>query len=173
MITLVIATCLIILFGAVAFRGAPYVPTHRRTIVEALDMLEAHGGLEKGDLVVDLGSGDGSVLMHAARRGYRAVGYDLNVLLNFIAWLRCWRNHLHVKIHLHDFWIANWPSDTKAVFVFLAGPYMNKLKRKIDTEMAKRSEPLLVVSNGFAIPGVLPKRISRGLYLYEIKPPKV
>jgi hypothetical protein len=169
MIMLLIATCLIILFGAVVFRGAPYVPTHRTTIIAAYDMLESHG-LEKGDLIVDLGSGDGSVLMHAARRGYRAVGYDLNILLNFIAWLRCWRSHLHVKIHLHDYWLATWPPDTKAVFVFLAGPYMNKLKRKIDAEMAKRSEPLYVVSNGFAIPGVLPKMVRKGLYLYEIQP---
>jgi SAM-dependent methyltransferase len=167
MMSLAIATCLVILFGAVAFRGAPYVPTHRVTIVAALDMLP----LKKGDLVLDLGSGDGSVLMHAARRGYRAVGYDLNPLLNFIAWLRCWRNHLHVRIHLHDFWLATWPPDTKAVFVFLAGPYMPKLKRKLDTEMAKRSEPLYIVSNGFAIPGVLPKKVSHGLYLYELKPP--
>lgn len=170
MITFLIATALLILFGAVVFRGAPYVPTHKLTIVAALDMLKPY--LKKGDIIVDLGSGDGSVLLHAARRGYNAVGYDLNPLLNFIAWLRCLRKHVHVTVHLHDFWIATWPRDTKAVFVFLAGPYMNKLRRKLDTEMAKRHEPLFVVSNGFAIPGVLPKKISAGLYLYELKPGK-
>lgn len=166
MITFVIATCLIILFGAVVFRGAPYVPTHKRTITAAMDLLP----LDQGDLVLDLGSGDGAVLVAAAKRGYRAVGYDLNPILNFVAWLRCWRNHVHVQIHLHDFWFATWPPDTKAVFVFLAGPYMNKLKRKLDAVMATRSEPLYVVSNGFAIPGILPKKISQGLYLYELKP---
>ncbi|HVI69312.1 MAG TPA: hypothetical protein VM581_02540 [Magnetospirillaceae bacterium] len=166
MITFVIATCLIILFGAVVFRGAPYVPTHKRTITVALDLLP----LTRGDLVIDLGSGDGAVLVAAAKRGYRAVGYDLNPVLNFIAWLRCWRNHVHVRIHLHDFWLATWPPDTKAVFVFLAGPYMKKLKRKLDTVMATRNEPLYVVSNGFAVPGILPKKITKGLYLYELKP---
>lgn len=164
--TFVIATCLIILFGAVAFRGAPYVPTHGKTIKVAFDMLP----LEKGDLVLDLGSGDGSVLMHAARRGYRAVGYELNPILSFIAWLRCWRDHLHIRIHTADFWISTWPPDTKAVFIFLAGPYMNKFKRKLDAEMQKRDEPLYVISNGFTIPGALPKRVSSGLYLYEFKP---
>jgi hypothetical protein len=170
MITLLIATCLIILFGAVAFRGAPYVPTHKVTIIAALELLQPY--LRKGDIILDLGSGDGSVLMHAVKNGYRAVGYELNPLLNFIAWLRCWRKHMHVTIHLHDYWLASWPTDTKAVFVFLAGPYMNKLKRKLDAEMTRRTEPLLVVSNGFAIPGVLPKKISNGLYLYELKPIK-
>jgi len=166
MITFLIATCLIILFGAVAFRGAPYVPTHKRTITAALDLLPLH----HGDLIIDLGSGDGAVLVAAAKRGYRAVGYDLNPILNFIAWLRCWRNHLHVKIHLHDFWLATWPPDTKAVFVFLAGPYMKKFARKLDAVMATRSEPLYVVSNGFAIPGILPKKINKGVYFYELKP---
>ena len=168
MMTFLIATCLIILFGAVAFRGAPYVPTHKVTIVAALDLLDEQ--LKKGDTIVDLGSGDGSVLKHAAKRGYKAVGYELNPLLNFIAWART--RNARATIHLHDFWIATWPADTKAVFVFLAGPYMNKLKRKLDTEMAKRTEPLYVVSNGFAVPGVLPKRVGQGLYLYELQPPK-
>lgn len=166
MIPWIIAVCLIILFGAVVFRGAPYVPTHQATIRAALDMLP----LNKGDLIIDLGSGDGSVLLAAARRGYRAAGYELNPILAFVAWLRCWRNRLHVRVHLHDFWLAHWPPDTKAVFVFLAGPYMKKLKRKLDAEMSRRSEPLYVVSNGFAIPGVLPQKLSRGLYVYELKP---
>jgi SAM-dependent methyltransferase len=164
MITFAIATCFIVLFGAVAFRGAPYVPTHRSTIRDALDLVKLH----KGDLVLDLGSGDGSVLLEAARKGYRAVGYELNPILNFVAWLRCWRQRPHVRIHLHDFWIASWPPDTKVVFVFLAGPYMAKLKRKLDAEMAKRSEPLYVISNGFSIPGVLPQKIHKGLYLYKL-----
>lgn len=166
MITFLIATCLIILFGAVVFRGAPYVPTHKRTVTAALDMLP----LDRGDLIIDLGSGDGAVLVAAAKRGYRAIGYDLNPILNFVAWLRSWRNRVHIRIHLHDFWLATWPPETKAVFVFLAGPYMNKLARKLDAVMATRSEPLYVLSNGFAIPGILPKKISQGLYLYELKP---
>jgi tRNA1(Val) A37 N6-methylase TrmN6 len=170
MITFALAACLIILFGAVAFRGAPYVPTHKVTIIAALEMLKPY--VKKGGTILDLGSGDGSVLLHAAKNGYKAVGYELNPILSFIAWLRCWRRHLHINIHLHDFWIATWPKDTKAVFVFLAGPYMKKLGRKLDAEMAKRTEPLYVVSNGFAIPGVLPKKISAGLYLYELKPGK-
>lgn len=169
MITFAIATCFVVLFGAVVFRGAPYVPTLRATIRDAFDLL-ALEKLQKGDLIIDLGSGDGSVLLEAARKGYRAVGYELNPLLNFVAWLRCWRQHLHVTIHLHDFWIASWPPDTKVVFVFLAGPYMAKLKRRLDAEMAKRGEPLYVVSHGFAIPGMLPQKIHRGLYLYKLAP---
>ena len=75
----------ILLFGLVAFRGAPYVPTHRRKIMAALDLMN----LKSNDMVVDLGSGDGNFLIAAARRGWRAVGYEINPVLCLISWLRC------------------------------------------------------------------------------------
>lgn len=166
MITYVIAGCLILLFGAVVFRGAPYVPTHHASIEDALDLLP----LEQGSLILDLGSGDGSVLLQAAKRGYRAVGYEINPLLAGIAWLRSWRHHAHVTVHVHDFWLANWPLEATGAFVFLARPYMRKLKTKLDREMARRTEPMYVVSYGFTIPGLIPKKVSKGMYLYELKP---
>jgi SAM-dependent methyltransferase len=162
----IIIGLVILLFGAVAFRGAPYVPTHRRTVKTALDLLE----LNHDDVVVDLGSGDGNVLRAAAKRGARAVGYEINPVLFFIAWLRCLPHRLRVRVLLRDFWLAEFPPDATVVFVFLAGPHMRHLSRKLEREMAKRNEPLRVVSYGFAIPGFLPKRIAHGLYLYELQP---
>jgi SAM-dependent methyltransferase len=166
MTTLVIIGCIIVLFGAVAFRGAPYVPTLRRSVSNGLDLLR----LEEDDLVVDLGSGDGNVLKAAAQRGYRALGYELNPVMCLVAKLRCLSYKKRVTVQWRDFWLAEWPHDAKAIFVFLAGPYMGHLARKLDHEMGKRSQPLQVVSNGFAIPGYLPKKISGGMYLYELQP---
>ena len=156
----------ILLFGLVAFRGAPYVPTHRRKIVATLDMLN----LKSNDMIVDLGSGDGNLLKAAARRGLRAVGYEINPVLCFISWLRCWRWHSLVSIKLRDFWLTDLPPDAKAVFIFLAGPYMRHLASKLENEMSKRKRPLLVVSYGYTIPGFAPKDFVDGLYLYELRP---
>src|SRR5688572_13654535 len=162
----IIIGCVILLFGAVVFRGAPYVPTHRRSVGHALDLLE----LKKDELLVDLGSGDGNVLRAAAARGHRAVGYEINPILCVIAKLRCLHYRGRVSVRLRDFWLAELPPDTKAIFVFLAGPHMRHMAAKIEKEMAKRHEPLKVLSYGFAIPGYLPKKISNGLYFYEFKP---
>lgn len=162
----IIIGCIILLFGAVVFRGAPYVPTHKRSVDNALDLLE----LEKDDLIIDLGSGDGNVLKAAASRGYRALGYELNPLLVMLAKLRTFGRRSRIQVQWRDFWLADWPQETKAVFVFLAGPFMNHLARKLKQEMARRKTPLLVISHGFSIPGYLPKRISNGLYLYELQP---
>lgn len=161
-----IAGCIILLFGAVVVRGAPYVPTHRKTIDNALDLMD----LEDGDIVLDLGSGDGAFLKAAAKRGHRAIGFEINPLLCLLAWLRCFAVRRHVTISFHDYWIGHFPPSTKAVYVFLAGPYMRRLHHKLQREMAKRTEPLIVVSHGFAIPGYLPKKVTQGLYLYELKP---
>ena len=166
MIYFIILGCIVLLFGAVVFRGAPYVPTLRRSVSDALDLLN----LKHDALVIDLGSGDGSVLKAAARRGYRALGYEINPVLYLIAKLRCLPQKSRVTVRLRDFWLADWPNDAQAVFVFLAGPHMKHLARKLKKEMTTRRDPLFVVSYGFAIPGHLPKKISRGMYLYELKP---
>lgn len=166
MTTLFVIGCIILLFGAVVFRGAPYVPTLRRSVGDALDLLR----LEKNDLIVDLGSGDGKVLKAAVARGYRAHGYELNPALMLFAKLRLMSRKGQATVQLRDFWLADWPLEAKGVFVFLAGPYMNHLARKLNHEMSRRTTPLKVVSNGFAIPGYLPKKISNGMYLYELQP---
>jgi SAM-dependent methyltransferase len=162
----IIIGCIIILFGAVAFRGAPYVPTLRREVRSAIDLLD----LQPDDLVIDLGSGDGKVLKAAAARGYRALGYELNPILLAISQFRTMHQRKRITIQWRDFWLADWPQDAKAVFVFLAGPFMGHLSQKLHQEMSRRSQPLIVVSHGFAIPGYLPKKISNGMYLYELQP---
>ncbi len=156
----------LITFGAIVFRGAPYVPTHKRTIQIALDFLP----LKKDDLIVDLGSGDGAVALFAAQRGYCAIGYELNPILNIVARLRCKMAGAKAKFYTRDFWLTPLPPDTKAVFVFLAGPYMKKLSRKLRKEMNGRKEPLYVISHGFYIPDLCPEKVSEGLYFYKIKP---
>jgi hypothetical protein len=55
-------------------RETPYVPTPQDVVERMLDM--AH--LKAGEYLVDLGSGDGRIVVTAAQRGARAYGVDLN-----------------------------------------------------------------------------------------------
>ena len=52
----------------------PYVPTPDDTVAAMLDL----GGLKAGDFVIDLGSGDGRILVAAAQRGATGFGVDIN-----------------------------------------------------------------------------------------------
>jgi hypothetical protein len=52
----------------------PYVPTDQETVNAMLDMAK----VGPDDFVIDLGSGDGRIVVSAARRGARGFGVDLN-----------------------------------------------------------------------------------------------
>ena len=149
---------LAICFGGVLLFGAPYVPTLKPQIDEALKL----AGLKPGQTLLELGCGDGRVVVAAAKQGLNVIGYELNPILAAIAWLRTRRYHRQVKIIWGDFWQKPWPS-ADAIFTFLLPKYMPKLNKKV---MQSSDRPVKLVSFAFQIPGKQPTRVSQGLYLY-------
>jgi hypothetical protein len=146
------------------FRGAPYVPTHNRQIGVALDLLD----LPAGSVVVDLGSGDGSFLIAAAKRGLVAHGYEINPILCLIAWLRCLKYRGLTHIYLRDFWLSTLPIDTEGIYVFLNGAFMDRLNKKLEGVAKDHKKPIHLVSYGFALPNKKPILLKEGLYLYKL-----
>jgi len=55
-------------------RETPYVPTPQDVVERMLDM----ANVKPGEYLIDLGSGDGRIVVTAAQRGARAYGVDLN-----------------------------------------------------------------------------------------------
>jgi hypothetical protein len=154
-----IAAALVICFGGVLLVGAPYLPTLGPQVQAALELAD----LQAGDTLLELGCGDGRVLVAAARQGINAVGYELNPLLAALAWLRTRRHRKQVKIIWGDFWQKPWPR-AEAIFVFLLPKYMVKLNTKI---MQYPNRPIKLVSFAFTIPGLKPTRQKAGVYLYR------
>lgn len=165
MVPAIIIAVIALCFGAF-LRGAPYVPTHRRQIQAALDLLE----LAKDDVVLDLGSGDGAFLRAAASRGLRAYGYEINPLLWLISRMRCLGYKDRVTIFWRDFWLAAPPMETKGIFIFSSGPYMKRLARWLEEVAKQRKASLYIVSYGFAVPGRQPLKTREGLHLYRLDP---
>lgn len=52
----------------------PFVPSPPQVVEKMLDM----GGIKSGDLVYDLGSGDGRIVIAAAQRGAQAIGFEID-----------------------------------------------------------------------------------------------
>jgi 2-polyprenyl-3-methyl-5-hydroxy-6-metoxy-1,4-benzoquinol methylase len=52
----------------------PFVPTPQEVVDKMIEL----GGVKKGDVVYDLGSGDGRIVITAAKKGARAVGFDVD-----------------------------------------------------------------------------------------------
>jgi SAM-dependent methyltransferase len=151
-----------LLLGFVVLFGPPYVPTLRRNMESALELLD----LKPGQTVLDLGSGDGRVLIAAAKRGVHAVGIELSPVLFVISWLRTRRYRKHVRIIWGNYFASQWPP-ADAIFTFMIPRQMATLDARI--EDWRGSKPVRLASFAFTIPGKRPKAFQGGVYLYEYK----
>jgi SAM-dependent methyltransferase len=140
----VLALAIFISFGLVVFRGAPYVPSHRKEVEKALSELYL---LSSKDTLVDFGSGDGLVLRAAARRGANAIGYEVNPFLVALSRLLS-RAQPSVKVHLADAWAVNFPVETTVVYAFAVTRDMPKLLAKLQQHATATQQPLLFISYG-------------------------
>jgi cyclopropane fatty-acyl-phospholipid synthase-like methyltransferase len=77
-ILVVFAVVLITLAEARGQETIPFVPSPMHVVTKMLEVAE----IKKGDILYDMGSGDGRVVIEAAKRyGIRGVGVDLNAEL--------------------------------------------------------------------------------------------
>jgi SAM-dependent methyltransferase len=154
-----IAIILILAYGFVLLFGAPYFPSLKPHVSAALDLLD----LKKGQVVYDLGCGDGRFLRSAAKAGYKAVGYELNPIMFMVSWISTRRYGRRVKVRMRNFWHTD-ISKADAVYVFLLDKYMPKLDQKLANEGKKG---LKLASHTFKIPGKKPAAEKYGIYLYR------
>ena len=134
----------VLLFGFVVLFGAPYLPTLAPQVKTALELAE----LKKGQHLLELGCGDGRVLIAAAKQGIRVTGYELNPVLAFISWLRTRRYKGLVTVVWGNFWKGTLPP-ADAIFVFLLPKYMEKLNNKVIQEYSGKK--IKLVSFAFEI----------------------
>jgi 16S rRNA A1518/A1519 N6-dimethyltransferase RsmA/KsgA/DIM1 with predicted DNA glycosylase/AP lyase activity len=150
---------LIACFSFVLFVGPPYLPTLNKQVVAALDLMD----LQPGETLLELGCGDGKVLVAAARRGLNVVGYELNPLLAMLSWLRTRRYRRQVRVIWGNFWARPWPA-ADGIFVFLLPRLTAKLHTKV---MQYPHKPVKLVSFAFSIKAKQPTAERAGVYLYE------
>lgn len=149
---------MLLCFAGVLLVGAPYLPTLSPQVTAALELAK----LSPGQTLLELGCGDGKVVLAAAKQGYRIVGYELNPILALIAWVRTRRYKDLVTIKCANFWKGRLPP-ADAIFVFLLPKFMTALNNKV---MQDYNTPVKVVSFAFTIPGRDATQVLDGVYLY-------
>ncbi|XP_057284797.1 ATP synthase subunit C lysine N-methyltransferase isoform X2 [Pezoporus wallicus] len=101
--TLVALYAVVIPFVTPAVRKVclPFVPATSTQIQNVLRMLESRSGS-----LVDIGSGDGRIVIAAAKMGFKAVGYELNPWLVWYSRYRAWRDGVHhnTRFYISDLW---------------------------------------------------------------------
>lgn len=160
MATLIIITVIVLLlcFAGVLLIGAPYLPTLDPQVESAFELLDP----KKYSTMLELGSGDGKVLIAAAQRKIHITGYEINPILFAIAWLRTRKHRKFVTLVYGNFWHKRWP-ETDAIYTFLLPRYMKKLDQKI---RRYKHRPIKLVSIAFVIPDREPDHRRNGVFMY-------
>lgn len=136
--------------------GAPFVPTKNAPADAMIRLADIH----RGDIVYDLGSGNGKLLLLAAKKGAKAVGFEINPILVLFSILHGtktrWKNFWNADIH-----------DADIIFVYLLPWKMKRLADKIKKELKPGA---IVVSNSFIFPGwkILRQDTAAHVYVFRV-----
>jgi precorrin-6B methylase 2 len=142
-------------------KGAPYVRSSRSRV---RIMLELAAPIP-GEVLVDLGSGDGTLLIEAARKGAYAVGLEINpFLVGYSRW-RAKRAGLAHAVTIIKKDMRDYPlHQADIVFLYLWPSTVAILSEKLRGELKPGAR---VVSNAFALPGWNPIQEKERVFLYR------
>ena len=134
-ITLIIAIGLVVFlfFNSIGFfSGAPYAATPGSIVNKIFSLVD----ISEKDVVYDLGSGDGRILIAVAKKGARATGWEINFPLYLWSIRRIRRLKLshRITVHFGNFWKKSLSGST-VIFAFLLPEYMARLEKKISREV--------------------------------------
>lgn len=165
MIWLYVFGALVVIFGFVVAFGAPYLPSHRKDVRRVFDHLK----IGKNDVLIDAGSGDGIILREAARRGARAIGYEINPILVWISRLASLRSPL-VEVKLANFWLIDIPNETTIVYIFSVGRDRKRLAAKIQAEANRLGRPVKLLCYANPFKDRRPDQTFEAYSLYRFRP---
>lgn len=157
---------LLVVLSAVWPPHSPWSPEWRtdKKTAEAICRLAKVG---RGDVVYDLGSGDGEALITVAKLGARGVGIEIDPLRFWIAKMRVKRSGLDksLKFIRGDFFKQD-ITEANIIFVYLIPKTLNLLLPKFERELKKGSK---IVSYRYEMK-LKPEKIDKknNLFLYII-----
>ena len=143
------------------FTGAPFVPTPRDHTKEAIDILK----VKPKDIFIDLGSGDGRLLIFAAKRGAYVIGWEINPFLVLYSRWRLLVAGLSKQSNVYwgDYRKASLRKAT-CIFIYALPKFMVALEEKTRNELQSNCR---IVVYKFAFPHwKKSKQTQSGLYYY-------
>jgi hypothetical protein len=144
------------------FHGAYFAGTGDERLNNILKLAQ----VKPGQKTIDLGSGDGRVVIALAQAGARAVGVELNPWLVFKSRRLIKQASLdhQAAILRQDMWSCDL-SPYNLVTVYGIGYIMADLEKKLKTELKPGSK---VISVYFKFPNLKPKKTLGEVYLYQL-----
>lgn len=151
------------LFVYALFFGAPYVPIPKY----GLDKIIEYAEIKPGQKAVDLGSGDGRIMIAMAKAGAIVHGYEINPLLVWWTKRKIKKEGLEGKatVYLKSFWNEDL-SSYDVVTLFGVRKIMDRLQAKLDKELKPGAK---IISFGFSFSGWQYLKKEQATFLYEKK----
>ncbi|XP_036918894.1 ATP synthase subunit C lysine N-methyltransferase [Sturnira hondurensis] len=131
----------------------PFVPATTKQVENVVKMLRSRRGP-----LVDIGSGDGRIVIAAAKEGFSAVGYELNPWLVWYSRYRAWQagvQHL-AKFYISDLWKVTF-SQYSNVVIFGVPQMMPQLEKKLGLELRDDAR---VIACRFPFPHWIPDQVT-------------
>ncbi len=150
-----------IYFGRSFFFGAPFAVTTPSKVKKMIKLAE----IKSGEKVVDLGSGDGRIVMALARAGALAYGYEINPFLAGLARRKIKKAGLQARAEIRQksYWRDNMGNFDKVVLFGV--PYMmSRLEKKLKHELKPGA---IVVSNKFKFSDWQPLKQEDNIFIYK------
>ena len=124
-----------------AMFGAPFVPTPRKTLARMFKV----ANVKSGQILYDLGCGDGRFIRVAARQyKAKAIGIELNPLLYLYTKIRSW-GEPNETILCKDFTKVDL-NNADIIICYLIPQTMLKIEKKLKNELKKGTK---IISHGF------------------------
>lgn len=143
---------LTISFAIAIFGGGPFVPTKWPAVHEVLK----HAKIKKGEIVYDIGAGDGRfVHIAASKYGAKAKGFELDPFVYFIAKFRQkingWKGEIvRANTFKQDL------SKADVIICYMMPKPLKKFQKQFDKQLKKGTR---VISYAFSIGDWKPKKI--------------
>lgn len=128
----------------------PFVPATNAQVENVFKVLRARSGT-----LVDIGSGDGRIVIAAAKHGFKATGFELNPWLVWYSRFKAWRDGVHrsTSFHISDLWKVSFAQYSNVV-IFGVPQMMDQLEFKLANELPSSAK---VVACRFPFPTWVPE----------------
>jgi 2-polyprenyl-3-methyl-5-hydroxy-6-metoxy-1,4-benzoquinol methylase len=157
----------IVTFGLPIFTGAPFAVSSLYKINKMIALAKKFTAGKEGLTAVDVGSGDGRIVIALARNGFSAHGIEINPFLAWYSRLKIKKAGLNGRalIRRKNLWQADF-SQYNVVVLFGVFYIMAKLEKKLLSELKPGS---IVVCNHFSFPTWKILAQEGDVYIYQIK----
>ncbi|MCK9351379.1 MAG: hypothetical protein WCT49_02960 [Candidatus Paceibacterota bacterium] len=171
LILVLVGIILLLILRDSIFADVPFVPVRRYAVAKIIELLD----MRSGDVLVDMGCGDGRILIDAVKTvsKVRGIGMEKGIIPFFVASFLS-RNY-PVKIRYEEISRTDISSATH-IYCYLSPKLMTQLGPKFLRECQPKTK---IVSCDFEIPNWMPVKkidldvgketLSRTLYLYQMQ----